>query len=457
MKQFEKFIIVIVLIFVTACSDSKGIERTAPEFKSSTPKNNDSNVSIATDFEVVFDEVIKLAPNHNITINNAPANVSVSFTKLMFTVDLSYNTSYKINIPKGSIINTFDIPLNRDIELSFSTQEEPEVSTSMEFVANMGVGWNLGNTLDSKGNDETVWGNPRATQELINAISDKGFKTLRVPVTWQYHMGDAPNYTIEKDWLDRVEEVVNYGLSNDMYVIINIHHDEEWVVPSYAKLDKAKDQLGKVWTQIANRFKDYNNRLIFETLNETRLKGSPHEWSGGTAEGRDCINQFHKVSVDAIRNTGSENAERYIMVSTYAASASQQAMDGLVLPSSSNLIVSIHNYFPYDFALNENSTNINWGTDAEKQALDFELDKVYRNFISKGIAVVMGEWGNLNHNNKEDRIRHAAYYTNGCLKRGICPIWWDNGNPNEFGIINRKTYESIYPEIVNAMVNADKK
>ena len=125
----------------------------------------------------------------------------------------------------------------------------------MEFVANMGVGWNLGNTLDSKGNDETAWGNPKATQELINAISEKGFKTLRVPVTWQYHMGAAPHYTIKKEWFDRVEEVVNYGLNKDMYVIVNIHHDEEWIIPTYAELGKSKDQLSKVWTQIAKRFK----------------------------------------------------------------------------------------------------------------------------------------------------------------------------------------------------------
>ena len=317
--------------------------------------------------------------------------------------------------------------------------------------------WNLGNTLDTKDKDETVWGNPKATQELINAISAMGFKTLRVPVTWQYHMGDAPNYTIEKEWLDRVEQVVNYGLSNDMYVIVNIHHDEEWVVPTYAKLDKAKNQLGKVWTQIANRFKDYESHLIFETLNETRLKDSPQEWSGGSAEGRDCINQFHQVSVDAIRGTGGNNKDRYIMVSTYAASATDVAMDGLVLPSSSNLIVSIHNYFPYNFALNEDSKVKSWGTDAEKQALDNELDKVDEKFISKGIPVIMGEWGNLNRGNTEDRVRHASYYASGCLKRGICPIWWDNGAENQFGLINRNTNQWIFPEIANALVNARKK
>ncbi len=454
--KFTWNIIVLMLLFcVAGCSKSEGVDKPAPEFISSTPENNGVDVRLSAVVEVVFDEVVKLTSNHGITINDEPADVKVSFTKLIFKVDLNYDTSYQINIPKGAVINTFDIPSSSDIHFSFSTEKEPVINPSLEFVANMGVGWNLGNSLDTKNSDETYWGNPKATQELIDAISSKGFKTLRVPVTWQYHMGGAPDFTIEKEWLDRVEEVVNYGLVNNMYVIVNIHHDEEWVVPTYANLDKVKDQLGKVWTQIANRFKDYDNHLIFETLNETRLKGSPQEWSGGSAEGRDCINQFHQVSVDAIRGTGSKNAEREIMVSTYAASATEAAMDGLVLPSSSNLIVSIHNYFPYELSLGENGKD--WGTDADKKDLDRELDKLVDKFISQGIPVIMGEWGNLNHNNSEDRIRHAAYYANGCIQRGICPIWWDNGNSNEFGIINRNSMEWVFPEIANALVNASRK
>lgn len=457
MKCIWSFIIAILFIPTSACSKNDEIKKDAPKFISSTPQNNAANVSISTVVEVVFDEGIKLASNHEITINAAPANIKTSVNKLIFTEKLDFNTSYKINIPKGALVNSFDIPLNNQIKFSFITEDEPKVISSMEFVANMGVGWNLGNTLDSKGNDETAWGNPKATQELINAISEKGFKTLRVPVTWQYHMGAAPHYTIKKEWLDRVEEVVNYGLNKDMYVIVNIHHDEEWIIPTYAELGKSKDQLSKVWTQIAKRFKGYDTRLIFETLNEARLKDSPQEWSGGTAEGRDCINQFHQVSINAIRETGDGNAQRYIMVSTYAASATNIAMDELVLPSSNNLIVSIHNYYPYDFALNENSKNINWGTNADKDALDNEFDKIYQRFIEKDIPVVMGEWGNLNHDNLEDRIRHAEYYASGCVKRGICPIWWDNGYIGNFAIINRNNNEWLFPEIADALINASKK
>jgi endoglucanase len=235
---------------------------------------------------------------------------------------------------------------------------------------------------------------------------------------------------------------------------VNIHHDEEWIVPKYDSLEIVKNQLGKVWTQIAGRFKDYDENLIFETLNEPRLKGSEEEWTGGTAEGRDCINQFHQTAVESIRATGGGNDDRYIMVSPYAASSSQVAIDGLVLPSSTNIIVSVHNYFPYEFALAETDFSTEWGTDAEKTALEAELDRVVNKFINNGIPVVMGEWGSLNHDNLDERVEHAAYYAKECILRGICPIWWDNGITDNFGIINRNSYQWAFPEIAEAIVNA---
>lgn len=453
-KYIWLLIVFIQMFSCMGCTKNAEEKNPAPEFKLSIPENDATNVSLSTKIEVTFNGVISLASNHGITINNAPAVVKASSNSLVFESALTYNTSYKIIIPKGTVFNSFGVPLTEEIQIVFKTKEAPLTNESLEFVKNMGVGWNLGNTLDTKSVDETAWGNPKARKELIDAISAKGFKTLRVPVTWQYHMGAAPDYTIEASWLDRVVEVVNYGLDNGMYVIINIHHDEEWLTPNYAKADKVKDQLGKVWSQIAERFKEYDNHLIFETLNETRLKDSPEEWTGGTAEGRDCINQYHQVAVDAIRSTGSNNTNRYIMVSTYAASAAQVAIDGLILPTAENILLSIHNYYPYELCLGKNGKD--WGTDADKQSLDAEFDKLVNKFISKGIPVVMGEWGNLNHDNPEDRIRHAGYYAEGCLKRGICPIWWDNGNSKEFGIINRYNFQWVFPEIADAIVNASK-
>jgi endoglucanase len=449
-------LIIVQLLCYNAYSKEEGIKKSAPEFKSSIPENNSKNVSLRTDIDVVFNETISLAPNHGITINNVPANVQTSSTMLIFEAELVNNSSYKVVIPKGALVNSFGIPLSEEVQLSFTTKEAYiSNGAAIEFVANMGIGWNLGNTLDTKNKDKTKWGNPKATKALIDAIKAKGFKTLRVPVTWQYNMGGAPDYTIEQSYLNRVEEVVKYGLDNDMYVIVNIHHDEEWIIPTYAEVERAKKQLNKVWSQIANHLKDYDEHLIFETLNEPRLKGTQDEWHGGTAEGRDCINQFHKEAVRAIRSTGQNNSTRYIMISTYAASSAQVALDDLVLPSDSNLIASVHNYYPYKFCQAEDDFKTTWGTAEDKQALDDEFNRLVEIFIDKGIPVILGEWGSIHHNNIQERIKHAGYYAKGCISRGICPIWWDNGNSSQFGIINRETYQWIYPEIANVIVSAN--
>jgi len=445
--------LVVCLLSCTACAKNDEVEKPAPQFKSSLPADKATDVSASTAIEIVFDEVITLAANHGITINNEAATVKASFTKLEITATLEGNTHYTISIPAGAVVNTFNVPLKEPVQFSFTTKEiyVPD-SDAMAFVANMGVGWNLGNTLDTKHADKTYWGNPETTKAMIDVVKAKGFKTLRVPVTWQYNMGVAPEYTIEQNFLNRVEEVVNYGLDNDMYVIVNIHHDEEWLIPTYAEVDRAKDQLAKVWRQIAEHLKGYDEKLIFETLNETRLKGSAEEWTGGTAEGRDCINQFHESAVNAIRNTGGNNADRYVMISTYAASTSHEAMDELQFPASKNLIAAVHSYYPYKFALAEKDYVSEWGTAQEKANLDAEFDKVVKAFIDKGIPVVMGEWGNLNRNNLTERVEHAAYYAKGCIDRGICPVWWDNGNSDHFGILNRNTLQWSHPEIADAII-----
>jgi endoglucanase len=143
--------------------------------------------------------------------------------------------------------------------------------TSMRIVADMKVGWNLGNTLDAWANGvsglntEACWGNPKATKALFDALKAKGFKIVRIPVTWKDHLGASPTFTIDKVWMDRVEEVVNYALSNGMYVILNTHHDE-WLTLTPATQAAVTDKITKVWAQIADRFKDYSDYLIFENI-----------------------------------------------------------------------------------------------------------------------------------------------------------------------------------------------
>ena len=212
---------------------------------------------------------------------------------------------------------------------------------------------------------------------MIDKVKEMGFNTMRFPVTWGGHVGQAPDYKINKEWLDRVEEVVNYALSNDMYAIINLHHENSWLVPTYAQEKRSTEQLVKIWEQVATRFKDYGDYLIFETMNEPRVENSPNEWSGGTPENRQVINNFNLAAVNTIRSTGGNNAKRHIMIPAHAASAIDVALNDLVIPNNDDrIIISIHNYSPYFFAMDVNGT-ASWGSSSDRSSLAGELDALY--------------------------------------------------------------------------------
>lgn len=327
----------------------------------------------------------------------------------------------------------------------------------MKLTGDMGVGWNTTNTLETTSRDKTLWGNPELTEGLIDAVAKKGFKTLRIPVTWGYNMGDAPDFKIEKKYLERVEEVVVWALENNMYVIINIHHDDHWLVPSKEKLEAASDQIGKVWMQIAEYFNKYNEKLIFETINEPREKGHPKEWSGGDMEGRECINKLHAVALRAIRRSGGNNEKRLVMLAPWG--ASYAAIDGFTLPKDDdNILVSLHNYGPYNFALrpqeDEKYIDYDWGTKEDKLEMNRELDSYYNKFVAKGIPVIVGEWGAMRRdlptggNNEDDCIKHASHFATQCRERGIVPVVWD------FGYIDRHTFKWKRDEVVSKIVEA---
>lgn len=345
-----------------------------------------------------------------------------------------------------------------------------QMKTAKEVVKDMGVGWNLGNSLDSTGDwignnaspekYETAWGNPKTTKAMINKIKEAGFKTVRVPVSWGQHMGSAPNYTVDKEWMDRVQEVVDYCIDNDLYVVLNSHHDS-WVVPTYSKKSEVEPKLKKLWTQIATRFKNYDDKLIFETLNEPRIQGSAEEWNGGTTETRSVINSYNKVALEAIRSTGGNNDKRAVMMPTNAATGLEVALNDLVLPDDDNLIVSIHAYSPYNFAMNASGTS-SWNSSTDKAELEAEFDRYYNKFVAKGIPVVIGEFGSINKGNDSARVQHAKDFIEVATKRNIPCIWWDNNqskvNQGEtFGIFNRNNLTWYHEDIQKALISTYKK
>src|SRR5690606_32783792 len=202
----------------------------------------------------------------------------------------------------------------------------------------MDAGWNLGNTLDAVGG-ETNWGKPQTQRYMIDAIAHRGFKTNRGPVTWDGNFQEGGNHTIDWTWLNRVEEVVNYGLDNGMYVIINIHHDE-WVKPTYADRDNTLATIQALWSQIATHFRDYDQYLIFETLNEPRAnKGTSLEWTG-TQENYNVVNDLNAAALATIRSTGGNNNNRLVLIPGYAAGHWPEMTSSLVVPNDPMVAVS---------------------------------------------------------------------------------------------------------------------
>ncbi|MCL2266335.1 MAG: glycoside hydrolase family 5 protein, partial [Treponema sp.] len=239
--------------------------------------------------------------------------------------------------------------------------------TAAQIVAGIKIGWNLGNTLDATGfswlgvnpsaaDMERAWGNPLTTAANFAALKEAGFNTIRIPVSWSKAVDHE--YNIRGDWLARVVQIVNYAVDIDMYVILNTHHDEDIFKLSDAEMDASLAAFKKIWEQIASAFRNYSEKLIFEALNEPRTKGSRQEWSGGSAAEHINLNRYYKLFVEVVRASGGNNDRRVLMVNTYAASAEQPAMNGLVVPQDTvpnKIIVSIHCYTPYDFALNVRS------------------------------------------------------------------------------------------------------
>ncbi|MBR5751156.1 MAG: glycoside hydrolase family 5 protein [Clostridia bacterium] len=354
------------------------------------------------------------------------------------------------------------------------TFEVPD-NEAMAFLREMGIGWNLGNTFDAY-NDalpksrememETVWCGFRTTENTIKAVAEAGFTTLRLPVSWHNHVDGE--FVISRQWLDRVQEVVDWAFKYELYVIINIHHDEgaDYFYPDSAHYEASEKYIRSIWTQLSERFRDYDQHLIFESMNEPRLKGNQaYEWNfdgraAACKDAADCINRLNQVFVDTVRASGGNNAGRYLMVPAYAAAPANAVSSLFALPedtADNRIIVSAHAYTPYNFALSAGGTNtFSLKSSRFTGEIDSFLNSLYRKFIVNGIPVVIGEFGARDKGgNLSDRVAFAAYYVAAATSRNIPCCWWDNnsmsGDGENFGLLRRYRSKWQYPEIVEAM------
>ena len=325
--------------------------------------------------------------------------------------------------------------------------------SAFQIANDMGAGWNLGNSLESS-NNETDWGNPKTTKAMIDAVAAKGFTTLRVPVRWDDHYSNPSNYTIDSSYMDRVDTVVNYGLANDMYVILNVHHNDlQEKVPNTTAIS---NELSAIWTQVGERFKNYGDKLIFEVNNEPRCG---NDW-GGSDSYYESVNQSNEAARAAIRATGGNNASRLVMLPTYCASGDAPKAAAWTKNSSDNMIAaSIHAYLPFDFAFNGEG-HTNWISSDETELQSF-FSRMETYFIDKGVPVVIGEFGNTNKGNTSARVQCADTYVSLArqfAEQDIPCVVWDNNCYNvgaeNFGLFNRNSCTFTYGDIAAAIVNA---
>lgn len=354
------------------------------------------------------------------------------------------------------------------------TYEIPDTE-AMRFVQNLKAGWNLGNTFDAKDDGpgdpnrdyETYWSGAKTTKALVRAIRAAGFNVLRIPVSWHNHVS-AGDFTIDPAWLARVEEVASWALDEGMYVIINIHHDDakDYLYPDSGHYLQSEKYLTAIWRQVAAKFADYDEHLIFESMNEPRLVGTRYEWNPDPSapevlDAVGCINKLNRKFVETVRAAGGNNASRFLMVPGYSGSCGGAYINEFELPGDDRIIVEVHAYTPYNYALNTANPDSSFDLEDDTDKLDeitLFMDDLYERHVAKGVPVVFDEFGALKKNDGDlqDRVNYTAFYTAQASARGIPVVWWDNSNftggGEKFGLIDRNRVEWIYPDIALAIL-----
>lgn len=350
----------------------------------------------------------------------------------------------------------------------------------------MGVGYNLGNSLEANSGgtpNETAWGNPVLTKEFVLAAKAAGFQSIRIPVSYLSKIDDNNGYKIDSAWLDHVQEVVDYCVQNDMYAIVNMHGDGyttvsgSWLLCANSDQTKIKAKYKACWEQIADRFKNYDEHLIFESMNEEfdGTYGTPNKTAYNN------INDYNQIFVDTVRQTGGNNDRRWLLIPGWNTNINYTADNyGFVLPTDQYLssdiasgekriMISVHYYDPWDFCGTESADKTQWGSEATNQSkvptwgdesyMASQFKKMHDKFVSQGYGVIIGEFGAINKANydSQNKACRAAYYQKVCYyakQYELVPVAWDNGFDGDYGfcLINRYSCQVTHQDIIDAMM-----
>jgi endoglucanase len=358
--------------------------------------------------------------------------------------------------------------------------------SAAQIVADMGAGWNLGNQLEANVNgvpSETAWGLPAVTQALVDRVKAAGFKTIRIPVSYLNHIGAGPDYPVNASWLNRIQQVVDYAYHRGMYVLVNMHGDGyktingAWLICDSSAQTTIKAKYQKVWQQIAQRFQNYDQRLILESMNE-EFDG---QYGRPTEPCYSNINSYNQIFVDTVRRAGGNNGSRWLLVPGWNTNIDYTAGNyGFRIPTDQyrsptvpstekRIMISVHYYSPWDFAGEENGNITQWGRGAtnpsrrstwgQEDYLDSQLKLTYNAFVTKGYPVVVGEYGAIDKSSFDSasnryRADFARAIVSTAKKYGAATVYWDNGVNGRygFGLFDRRSYAVTQQGIVDAIM-----
>lgn len=390
----------------------------------------------------------------NFTTVKNPTKISVTFT----LSDITWGTEQGEDGPDGNQTSS-NAYVNSAV---FSDIDFTDVN-AVDFTKYLGNGINLGNTMEAVntnfGKDldvsmyETAWGQPVTTEAMIVGMKNCGFDTIRIPVAWtnmmDYENGD---YTINKAYLDRVQEIVDWAIKAEMFVIVNDHWDGGWW-DLFAGTEEENAQAWKIyesiWTQITERFKDYSDMLILESANEELGSG----WlNKGLEEDEtyELMNAINQKFVDIVRASGGNNDDRFLLIAGNNTNIDKTIDSRFVMPKdtvSGKLIVSVHYYDPWNYCGDKNAESVDdlvsykWGLAEEYTYMNEQVSKMTK-FTEAGYGVIIGEYGALPVyiNNKSyeipNTIEYTDYFLDICDVNNFCPVLWSTGNSYDKTTLN---------------------
>ena len=486
-------------VLLAAIAVSCGTDSTDPE---PTPSSGGTGTTAPTAITVSPSTISAEQAGGSVNVSvTAPARPLISGLPSWITLKDGTYSNYKITVTLNITANNTYETRSADLTVTAAgatsvtlsvTQAGKEVvkdptlpdNTATARTRELGLGWNMGNHFDAYANgvaNETAWQGKKATQATFTSLKAKGFTSVRIPVTWMGHIGEAPDYTLDATWLDRVYEVVGYAETAGLNVIINTHHDEDHgesdgnhfqnlkgAVDNEEVNTQVKAEIAAVWTQIANKFKEKGSFLMMESFNEL-IYGS--EWYSTSNTEKRCavINEWNQVFVDAVRATGGNNASRWLGVPGYAASPTY--LQYLTVPNdpAKKTMLAFHCYDPYDYTIGDKQLP-DWGHTGTsykngEEEIKTLFKSIYDNYVAKDIPIYMGEFGCSMRNKNDTKawayyVYYLEYFVKAAKTFGLSLFLWDNGaagyGQERHGYVDHGTgeYTSTGEEPVKAMVKA---